>query len=37
MLMSETKFYTPTNDVIFHCLFGTKGQEKITKAFLEGL
>lgn len=25
----------PTNDVIFHCLFGTKGNEKITKAFLE--
>jgi len=20
----------PTNDVIFHCLFGTKGNEKIT-------
>ena len=27
----------PTNDVIFHCLFGTKGNEKITKAFLEKL
>ena len=35
--MADTKFYPPTNDVIFHCLFGTKGQEKITKAFLEGL
>jgi len=25
----------PTNDVIFHCLFGTVGSEKITKNFLE--
>ena len=35
--MEQHKFYTPTNDVIFHCLFGAKGQEKITKALLEGL
>ncbi len=27
----------PTNDIIFHCLFGTKGNEKITKAFIEKL
>lgn len=25
----------PTNDVIFHCLFGTVGNEKITKDFIE--
>ena len=33
----ENKFYPPTNDVIFHRLFGAKGQEKTTKALLEGL
>lgn len=37
MTETKTKFYPPTNDVIFHCLFGTKGQEKTTKALLEGL
>ena len=25
----------PTNDIIFHCLFGTVGNEHITKDFLE--
>lgn len=35
--MTDKKFYLPTNDVIFHCLFGVKGQERVTKAFLESL
>lgn len=35
--MTERKFHPPTNDIIFHCLFGTKGQERITKDFLESL
>ena len=29
------KLLLPTNDVIFHCIFGTIGNERITKAFLE--
>ena len=35
-LLAE-KSLLPTNDVIFHCLFGTVGNEKITKDLLEKL
>ena len=35
--MTQRQFHLPTNDIIFHCLFGTKGQERITKDFLESL
>ncbi|MBO5349552.1 MAG: Rpn family recombination-promoting nuclease/putative transposase [Clostridia bacterium] len=31
----EKPEYGPTNDVIFKCLFGNKGNEKIAKSFLE--
>lgn len=31
----KEKSLLPTNDVIFHCLFGEVGNEKITKSFLE--
>ena len=30
-----TKSMLPTNDVVFHCLFGAKGNERITKKFIE--
>lgn len=33
----QKKSLMPTNDVIFHCLFGTVGNEKITKDLLEKL
>lgn len=34
--MSETQTYlNPQNDIVFKCLFGAKGNEKITKDFLE--
>ena len=29
------KSLLPTNDVIFHCLFGQVGSEVITKTFIE--
>ena len=29
------KSLLPTNDVIFHCLFGQVGSEQITKTFIE--
>ena len=32
---SQTPKYLPTNDVIFKCLFGNPGNERITKSFLE--
>lgn len=32
---SKKPKYGPTNDVIFKCLFGNKGNEKIAKSFLE--
>ena len=32
---SQTPKYLPTNDVIFKCLLGNPGNERITKSFLE--
>lgn len=34
---SNKKFYTPENDTIFRSIFGSSGNESITKALLQGL